>query len=73
MSKWGKLYSNLWLRVADENFKKLMQIQKNYNLNSVDEVLELLVNDHTINLLAAQSNEHASQMKERFYRVHSSK
>jgi hypothetical protein len=60
MYKWGKLYSNLWLRVADDNFEKLQQIQKNYELKSVEEVLELLVNTETINALVNESQEFAS-------------
>lgn len=59
MSKWEKLYSNLWIRVSDDNFDKLMQIQKDYELKSVEDVLELLVNAHTINSLAKESNEYA--------------
>ena len=61
MNKWGKLYSNLCLRIDDENFEKLLQIQKDYQLKSVDEVLELLVNTHTINCLAVESNEYANE------------
>jgi hypothetical protein len=61
MSKLEKLYSNLWLRIPDKNFDKLLQIQKDYELNSVEEVLELLVNTHTINCLAEESNEYASK------------
>jgi hypothetical protein len=59
MNKLAKLYSNLWLRIADDNFDKLLQIQKDYKLNSVEEVLDLLVNTHTINCLAKESNEYA--------------
>ena len=65
MNKWGKLYSNIWLRIADDNFDKLLQIQKDYQLKSVEEVLELLVNTHTINRLAEESNEYASSMNVR--------
>jgi len=61
MYKLGKLYSNLWLRVADDNFDKLLQIQKDYGLQSVEEVLELLVNSNTIDRLAKESNEYASE------------
>jgi hypothetical protein len=60
MSKLENLYSNLWIRITDENFDKLLQIQKDYELNNVEEVLELLVNTHTINCLADEANEHAS-------------
>jgi hypothetical protein len=66
MSKWGKLYSNLWIRVSDENFEKLKQIQKDYELNSVDEVFELLVNTRTINSLAKESNEYAASRNDKF-------
>jgi hypothetical protein len=59
MDKWGKLYSNLWIRIADDNFEKLLQIQRDYELNSVEEVLELLVNAHTINSLFKESSEYA--------------
>jgi hypothetical protein len=59
MFKLGKLYSNLWIRVSDENFEKLQQIQKNYELKSIEEVLELLVNTNTINSLEDKSNEFA--------------
>jgi uncharacterized Fe-S cluster-containing radical SAM superfamily enzyme len=61
MSKWGKLYSNVWLRIADDNFAKLTQIQKNYQLKSVEEVLELLVNTHTIDCLVNESEEYISE------------
>jgi hypothetical protein len=61
MSKLEKLYSNLWLRIPDKNFDKLLQIQKYYELNSVEEVLELLVNTHTINCLADEASEYASK------------
>lgn len=61
MNKWGKLYSNLNLRIDDDNFDKLLQIQKDYQLKSVDEVLELLVNSHTINCLAIEANEYANE------------
>lgn len=61
MNKWGKLYSNLWLRIADDNFDKLLQIQKDYQLNSVEEVLDMLVNTHTIDCLAKESNEYATE------------
>jgi hypothetical protein len=61
MSKLEKLYSNLWLRIPDENFDKLLQIQKDYELNSVEEVMELLVNTHTINGLADEASEYASK------------
>jgi hypothetical protein len=60
MSKWEKLYSNLWIRVSDDNFDKLLQIQKDYELKSVEDVLELLVNAHTINSLAKEANEYAT-------------
>ena len=63
MNKWGKLYSNLWVRIADDNFDKLLQIQKDYQLNSVEEVLELLVNTHTINSLAQESSLYATEKK----------
>jgi len=65
MSQWGKLYSNLWIRIADDNFDKLLQIQKDYQLNSVEEVLELLVNTHTINCLSEESNEYAAKINVR--------
>ena len=61
MNKWGKLHSNVWLRIADENFDKLLQIQKNYQLKSVEEVLELLVNKHTIDCLANESEEYLNE------------
>jgi hypothetical protein len=61
MSKLEKLYSNLWLRIPDENFDKLLQIQKDYELNSVEEVMELLVNTHTISCLADEACEYASK------------
>lgn len=61
MSKWEKLYSNLWIRISDDNFDKLLQIQKNYQLKSVEDVLALLVNTHTINTLAKESNEFADE------------
>jgi len=63
MNKWGKLYSNLWVRIADDNFDKLLQIQKDYQLNSVEEVLEILVNTHTINSLAKESSLYATEKK----------
>jgi hypothetical protein len=58
MSKWEKLYSNLWIRISNDNFNKLLQIQKDYQLKSVEDVLELLVNTHTINGLAKESTEY---------------
>lgn len=61
MSKWEKLYSNLWIRISDDNFDKLLQIQKNYKLKSVEDVLELLVNSITINSLAKESKEFATE------------
>lgn len=61
MHKWEKLYSNLWIRVSDDNFEKLLQIQKDYQLKSVDDVLELLVNTNTINRLAKESDEYADK------------
>ena len=61
MSKLETLYSNLWIRITDENFDKLIQIRKDYELNSVEEVLELLVNTHTINCLADEAYEYASE------------
>jgi hypothetical protein len=61
MYKIGKLNSNLWLRIDDDNFDTLVQIQKNYGLQSVEEVLKLLVNTRTINSLAKESNEYASE------------
>lgn len=48
MSKSGKLYSNLWIRIAHDNFEKLVQIQKDYELKNVEEVFDLLVNTQTI-------------------------
>jgi hypothetical protein len=66
MSKWGKLYSNVWLRIADDNFDKLLQIQKNYQLKSVEEVLELLVNTHTIDCLGNESEEFVSEKNVKF-------
>jgi hypothetical protein len=61
MSKWEKLYSNLWIRISDDNFDKLLQIQRDYQLKSVEEVLELLVNTHTINVLAKESNDYVTE------------
>jgi hypothetical protein len=61
MSKWETLYSNLWIRISDDNFDKLLQIQKNYQLKSVEDVLELLVNTHTINSLTKESTEYATE------------
>ena len=72
MNKWGKLYSNLWLRIDDDNFDKLIQIQNDYQLNSVEEVLELLVNNYTINCLAKESNEYVTKMKTRQQVTHTS-
>jgi hypothetical protein len=65
MSKWEKLYSNLWIRISDDNFDKLMQIQKDYQLKSVEDVLELLVNTHTINCLAKESTEYAAEKNDK--------
>jgi hypothetical protein len=61
MSKWEKLYSNLWIRISDDNFDKLLQIQKDYELTNVEDVLALLVNTHTINKLAKESYEFAKE------------
>lgn len=61
MSKLEKLYSNLWIRISDDNFGTLLQIQKDYQLKSVEDVLELLVNTHTIKTLAKESNEFAAE------------
>lgn len=61
MNKWGKLYSNLSLRIDDENFEKLLQIQNDYQLQNVDDVLELLVNAHTIDCLVKESSEYAQE------------
>jgi len=38
-----------------------LQIQKNYQLKSVENVLELLVNTHTINSLTKESIEFATE------------
>ncbi|MFA5973419.1 MAG: hypothetical protein WC780_13800 [Lentimicrobiaceae bacterium] len=65
MGKWGKLYSNLWIKIADSDFDKLKQIQKDYQLKSVEEVLELLVNTHTINCLAEESREYITKSNSR--------
>jgi hypothetical protein len=59
MSKSGKLYSNFWIRIAHDDFEKLVQIQKNYELKSVEEVFDLLVNAQTINSLAEEANDYA--------------
>mgnify|MGYP003406246385 CR=1 FL=1 len=59
MSKWEKLYSNLWIRVSDDNFNKLKQIQKNFQFKNVEDVLALLVNTHTIKNLAKESDDFA--------------
>lgn len=67
MSKFEKLYSNLWIRVSDDNFNKLVQIQKDYQLKNVEEVLELLVNTHTINKLVNESNEFANEKNSKFH------
>jgi len=61
MSSWEKLYSNLWIRISEDNFGKLLQIQKDYQLKSVEEVLELLVNSNTINRLAKESDDYAAE------------
>ncbi len=61
MSNWEKLYSNLWIRISDDNFGKLLQIQKDYQLKSIEEVLELLVNSNTINRLAKESDDYAAE------------
>jgi len=60
MNKWGKLYSNLWVRIDDDNFGKLLQIQNDYHLNSVEEVLELLVNTRSIDCLAEEAKKDAA-------------
>jgi len=65
MNNGSKLYSNLWLRIDDSNFDKLVQIQNDYHLNSVEDVLELLVNSYTINCLAKESNEYATKINAR--------
>ncbi len=65
MNKWGKLHSNLWIKIAGDNFDKLLQIQKDYDLNSIEEVLELLVSNQTINSLAKESDEFAKRRKEK--------
>ena len=62
MNNGSKLYSNLWLRIDDSNFDKLLQIQNDYHLNSVEDVLELLVNSYTINCLAKESNEYTTKI-----------
>lgn len=59
MSKSGKLYSNLWIRIAHDNFEKLVQIQKDYELKNVEEVFDLLVNTQTINALAEAASDFA--------------
>jgi hypothetical protein len=66
MSKWGKLYSNLWIRISADNFEKLKEIQKDYELNSVDDVFELLVNTRTINTLADEANNYAASRNDKF-------
>jgi hypothetical protein len=66
MNKWGKIYSNVWLRISDENFEKLVQIREDYQLKSVEEVLELLVNTNTISNLATQSSEFVSQISDSY-------
>jgi len=61
MSKWEKLYSNLWIRVSDDNFNKLKKIQKDFQLKNVEDVLALLVNTRTINILAKESDDFATE------------
>jgi len=63
MSKWEKLYSNLWIRITYDNFNKLKQIQKDFQLKSVEDVLALLVNTHTINNLEKEADEFADEKK----------
>lgn len=65
MNKWGKLHSNLWIKIADDNFDKLLLIQKDYDLNTIEEVLELLVNTQTINRLAQESDDFAKRRNEK--------
>jgi hypothetical protein len=65
MGNWGKLSSNLWIRISDENFQKLEQIQKDYRLNNIEEVRNLLVNENAIDCLAIKSKENANQMYDR--------
>jgi hypothetical protein len=65
MNKWGKLHSNLWIKIADDNFDKLLQIQKDYDLNSIEEVLALLINTRTINSLAKESAEFAKRRNDK--------
>lgn len=61
MCNWKKLYSNLWIRISDDNFGKLLQIQKDFELKNVEDVLELLVNSNTINRLAKESDDFAAE------------
>jgi hypothetical protein len=65
MGKWGKLYSNVWIKIDDDDFDKLKQIQMDYQLDSVEEVLELLVNSHSINRLCEQADEYANEIDSR--------
>jgi hypothetical protein len=66
MNKWGKTYSNIWLRISDENFDKLLQIKEDYQLKSVEEVLELLVNTNSINSLVSKSKDYVLQINNRY-------
>jgi hypothetical protein len=65
MGKWGKLYSNVWIKIDDDDFDKLKQIQMDYQLDSVEEVLELLVNSHSISRLCEQADEYANEIDSR--------
>ena len=67
MSKWEKLYSNLWIRVSDDNFNKLKQIQKNFQFKNVEDVLALLVNTHTIKNLAKESDDFAIEKSSKLH------
>ena len=57
-----KLHSNLWIKIPHGNFDKLLQIQKDLQLKSVEDVVELLLNTHNIDCLAEESKEYVKKM-----------
>jgi hypothetical protein len=62
MDQGRELHSNLWIKIADDDFDKLKQVQMDYQLKSIEEVLEHLVNTSTINCLCKESYEYATKV-----------
>jgi hypothetical protein len=66
MYKGEKRSSNILITISDDDFDKLKQIQIDYQLKSIEEVLMILVNTNTIISLSERSNEYATKVNSVF-------